>query len=97
MKSLKKHINNNSNNLPWIDLFEIFQSEKYLERVEAIPENTLRFAADPDNRTFLILSAKRSLEATQGQNVSQSQAEILADLMSVLARIILQNKEVVIK
>lgn len=93
MNDSNSHTNNNLDQLPWIDLYEVFTSEVYAERVESIADETLHFAADPNNREFLIKSAQKSLEQNQGTEADEVQAEILADLMSVLARMFLQNRK----
>lgn len=93
MNDFSNHTNNNLDQLPWVDLYDVFNSEAYAERVKSIPEETLLFATDPDNREFLVKSAQKSLEQVQNDEIDHDQAEMLADLMSVLARMILQNRD----
>lgn len=92
MNDSNSHTSNILDQLPWVDLYEMFTSEAYAERVGSIPDETLRFAADPNNRKFLINSARKSLNHSDAEKVNDIQAETLADLMSVLARMILQNR-----
>jgi hypothetical protein len=92
MNDSNSHTNNNLDQLPWIDLYKVFSSEAYAQRVESIPNETLQFAADPDNREFLINSARKSLKQSNTDAIDEGQAEILADLMSVLARMFLQDR-----
>lgn len=92
MSDSNSHTNNNLDQLPWVDLYEAFASETYAERVGAIPDETLRFAANPDNQEFLINSAWKSLKQSDTKEVDKIQVETLADLMSVLARMLLHDR-----
>lgn len=94
MKNNRSQINKNFEELPWIDLYEAFTSEAYAQRVQSISDETLHFAASPANRYALIKSAQKSLDQNKTEKVDKGQAEILADLMSVLARMILQDRRV---
>lgn len=83
---------NQAEQLPWVDLLDVFKSEKYFDKVAAIPKTTLEFAADPDNRDYLIESASKSLKLSTPEEATEEKAILLADLMSVMARLFLQEK-----
>ncbi len=86
MSDNKNNSNESLDRLPWLNLDEIFQSDKYLGQFSEIPEETYEFAADQNNREFLVNSALNSLKANQPESATREHAEILADMMNVFAR-----------
>jgi hypothetical protein len=93
MTDFTSDINKYTDSLPWVDLIDVFKSEKYFDIVQAIPEETLHFAANPDNRDFMIKSALKSLQKSNPEETNEDQAKLLADLMSVMARMFLQDRK----
>lgn len=80
----------NLDDLPWEDIKQVTQEEKFKEKFDKIPKSTFEFVLNDENREALIRSASRHLRQTN-PTASYSQAVLLADIMQHFAKKILEG------
>lgn len=79
--------------LPWAEILELSKSDRFGEKFNSIPEETLLFAMRESNRPILIESALRSLEMSDPENANREHATEVADLMREFALRVLAERK----
>lgn len=79
--------------LPWSEILELSKSDKFGERFNAIPEETLLFAMRESNRELLIESALKSLETSDPEKANLEYATKVADMMREFALRVLAERK----
>jgi len=77
--------------LPWGEIEKLLQTFEVSDKVSKVPLETFQFAADKENREFLITSALKSLKKSDPKNATQKAAESLADMMNIFARMVIEE------
>ncbi|GEM_PF-4205964 len=81
-----------SDSLPWDVITKLAEEGKYKKNFEEITDEAFRFAVNDDNHSQVVESAWKSLKKTD-PNATQEQAEGLADMMQILARMVIKRLE----
>jgi hypothetical protein len=79
--------------LPWAEILELSKSDRFGEKFNSIPEETLQFAMRESNRPILIESALKSLESTDPENATPEYATKVADMMREFALRVLAERK----
>ncbi len=79
--------------LPWIEILELSKSDRFGEKFNSIPEETLLFAMRESNREILIDSALKSLQETDPERANFEQAIKVADIMREFALRVLTERK----
>ncbi|OGY08017.1 MAG: hypothetical protein A2782_02035 [Candidatus Blackburnbacteria bacterium RIFCSPHIGHO2_01_FULL_43_15b] len=81
-----------SDSLPWDVITKMVNEGEYKKDFDGITDEAFRFAVNDDNRSQVVDSAWKSLKKTD-PNATQEQAEALADMMQILARMVIKKLE----
>lgn len=77
--------------LPWEEIMKIVNGKSWSKDFNKIPEETYIFAADKQNRDFVIKSALKSLKKTDPASATLEKAETIADMMQIFAKMVLEE------
>jgi len=80
------------NSLPWRQISQIVHSDKFSDKFESIPTETLKFAADKQNQEVLVKEALKSLKISDPERANIEQAVIVAEMMRGFATQILRER-----
>ncbi len=81
------------NSLPWEEILELSKSDRFGDKFNSIPEETLLFAMRESNRPILIDSALKSLGVTDPENATPEYATKVADMMREFALRVLAERK----
>ena len=81
-----------SDSLPWDVITKMVNEGEYKKNFDGITDEAFRFAVNDDNHSQVVESALKSLKKTN-PNATQEQAEALADMMQILARMVIKRLE----
>jgi hypothetical protein len=84
--------NKTLDSLPWQEISELINSEKFLDKFAAIPTETLEFAIDEDNYQVLVESALESLKVSVPEKANLEYAAKIADTMKDFASQVLLER-----
>ncbi len=76
----------------WDKVASLTKNKELVEKYSQIPEETYRFALDETNRQQVVSSAFESLKKTD-PNATMEQAEALADMMHIFAKMLVSEVE----
>lgn len=83
--------------LPWSEIMEVSKSDRFGEKFNSIPEDTLLFAMRESNHPILINSALKSLGVTDPENANLEYATKVADMMREFALRVLAERKTIKK
>lgn len=80
------------NSLPWPEILEMAKSKRFEGKFDTIPEETLKFVMDDNNKSMVIESALKSLQTSDPENANSEYAERVADVMKEFASRVLRER-----
>ena len=80
--------------LPWDKMADLTKQIDFVDKAAVFPEETYMFAANPDNHSFMVESALKSLQNTDPNTATQEKAEALAGMMHIFAKMMVKELEV---
>ena len=79
--------------LPWDQMADLIKQIDTVDKAAALPEETYIFAANPDNHSFMVVSALKSLQKTDPTTATQEKAEGLAGMMHIFGKMMVKELE----
>jgi len=78
--------------LPWQEILEMAKSKHFVGKFESIPETTLKFILDDNNKPRVIQSVFESLQVSDPVNANREYAEEVAQIMREFATRVLRER-----